>query len=137
MAAILGPLISDKKLNFEQYLLNTHWHYTLQIHGITLGTHQRCVIVIRLVGRVVLHIILHCVSNRELIILVILIMVIRVTHPVKGKRGHPLLVVILVVVLIVRKHKHSRTPLTNPLLHLVNQVRVKLMCHPLISIQPM
>ena len=35
MAAILGPLISDKKLNFEQYLLNTHWHYTLQIHGIT------------------------------------------------------------------------------------------------------
>ena len=35
MAAILGPLISDKKLNFEQYLLNTHWYYTLQIHGIT------------------------------------------------------------------------------------------------------
>ena len=35
MAAILGPLFSDKKLNFEQYLLNTHWHYTLQIHGIT------------------------------------------------------------------------------------------------------
>ena len=37
MAAILGPLFSDKKLNFEQYLLNTHWHYTLQIHGITLA----------------------------------------------------------------------------------------------------
>ena len=36
MAAILGPLISDKKLNFEQYLLNTHWYYTLQIHGITV-----------------------------------------------------------------------------------------------------
>ena len=36
MAAILGPLISDKKLNFEQYLLNTHWYYTLQIHGITM-----------------------------------------------------------------------------------------------------
>ena len=35
MAAILGPLILDKKLNFEQYLLNTHWYYTLQIHGIT------------------------------------------------------------------------------------------------------
>ena len=35
MAAILGPLISDKKLNFEQYLLNTHWYYILQIHGIT------------------------------------------------------------------------------------------------------
>ena len=38
MAAILGPLISDKKLNFEQYLLNTHWYYTLQIHGIALRT---------------------------------------------------------------------------------------------------
>ena len=38
MAAILGPLISDKKLNFEQYLLNTHWYYTLQIHGITPGS---------------------------------------------------------------------------------------------------
>ena len=37
MAAILGPLISDKKLNFEQYLLNTHWYYTLQIHGITVA----------------------------------------------------------------------------------------------------
>ena len=37
MAAILGPLLSDKKLNFEQYLLNTHWYYTLQIHGITTG----------------------------------------------------------------------------------------------------
>ena len=35
MAAILGPLFSYKKLNFEQYLLNTHWYYTLQIHGIT------------------------------------------------------------------------------------------------------
>ena len=35
MAAILGPLISGKKLNFEQCLLNTHWYYTLQIHGIT------------------------------------------------------------------------------------------------------
>ena len=32
---IIGPLILDKKLNFEQYLLNTHWHYTLQIHSIT------------------------------------------------------------------------------------------------------
>ena len=41
MAAILGPLFSDKKLNFEQYLLNTHWHYTLQIHGITCDWTKR------------------------------------------------------------------------------------------------
>ena len=43
MAAILGPLISDKKLNFEQYLLNTHWYYTLQIHGITTGYYRKFV----------------------------------------------------------------------------------------------
>ena len=40
MAAILGALISDKKLYFEQYLLNTHWYYTLQIHGITKGPYE-------------------------------------------------------------------------------------------------
>ena len=74
----------------------------------------------------VLHIIPHYVSNREQIVL---IMEIRVVHPVKGKRGHPLLVVIIVVVLIVQKHKHSRTPLTNPLLHIINRVRAKLICN--------
>ena len=42
----------------------------------------------------------------------------------QGKTGNPLLVVVLTIVL---KHKHSRTPLTNPLLHIINLVRVKLM----------
>ena len=37
MAAILGPLISDKKLNFEQHLLNTHWYYKLTALHVSLG----------------------------------------------------------------------------------------------------
>ena len=52
----------------------------------------------------------------------------------QGKRINPLLVVVLLIVL---KHKHNRTPLTNPLLHIINQVRVKLMCHPHLSIPHM
>ena len=85
----------------------------------------------KLVGRVVHHITHPYVSRHVRIVLIIQI---RVVMSVKGKRVNPLLVVVLTIVL---KHKCSRTPLANPLLHIVNLVRVKLMHHPHLSIPHM
>ena len=52
---------------------------------------------------------------------------------VKERRINPLLVVVVVLTNVVQKHKHKLT-LTNPLLHLTNQTRVKLAINLQLSI---